>query len=355
MIAKLTKIIKEKRLPWFLESKIIQIENIFAYYLGHFLNPFKKGKSKKLKIMFICGYHGISGGVIAISNIANLLANNFQVFFYTFPLSYYNNLLNLKKVVLTNNIDIRSFDIYICDVSIDHKILKDLKENKKIVIVSCHGLPRELHGLDPNYVFKSLCLANYVHFVSEYQKRTFNLKQLSSVVIPNFTFPIKKKKKTKNVGLIGRHFDPNKNSMQALMLALKSKASEIHLWGDKSFNYKHKRVKIHGWTSDKEKIYNSFDILLSLSKKETFGMTVIEAMSCGIPAILSDIPPFLQFQDCPGVRLLSFSEINKVPQLINYFLEQNQQLSQDIISYWRKKYSPEAVLNKWLLFLKNIT
>jgi glycosyltransferase involved in cell wall biosynthesis len=60
-------------------------------------------------------------------------------------------------------------------------------------------------------------------------------------------------------------------------------------------------------------IYNTFDVLINLSKQETFGMVVIEAMSAGLPCLLSSIPAFEQFRGCRGVRFIDETTSEQAP------------------------------------------
>jgi glycosyltransferase involved in cell wall biosynthesis len=48
------------------------------------------------------------------------------------------------------------------------------------------------------------------------------------------------------------------------------------------------RIKLHGFVSDRSKIYSNIDVLLVTSKFEAFGRTVIEGMVNSIPVLISD-------------------------------------------------------------------
>ncbi len=41
-------------------------------------------------------------------------------------------------------------------------------------------------------------------------------------------------------------------------------------------------------------LYSSCDIYISASKFETFGLPLLEAMSCGKPVVVSNIPPHME-------------------------------------------------------------
>jgi len=64
---------------------------------------------------------------------------------------------------------------------------------------------------------------------------------------------------------------------------LKEMVSDLHL--DSSINF-------YGMVENVESLLPSFDIYCQLSEGEAFGISVIEAMACGLPAIVSNCPPF---------------------------------------------------------------
>ena len=51
-------------------------------------------------------------------------------------------------------------------------------------------------------------------------------------------------------------------------------------------------IRIMGSINNVEEILPNYDIYCQLSDGEAFGLSIIEAMACGLPVILYDIPPF---------------------------------------------------------------
>ena len=51
-------------------------------------------------------------------------------------------------------------------------------------------------------------------------------------------------------------------------------------------------IRIMGSISNVEEVLPNYDIYCQLSDGEAFGLSIIEAMACGLPVILYDIPPF---------------------------------------------------------------
>jgi glycosyltransferase involved in cell wall biosynthesis len=95
-------------------------------------------------------------------------------------------------------------------------------------------------------------------------------------------------------------------------------------------------------------MHESFDVLISTSQFETFGLVVVEALSAGIPCVLSDIPVFRSlFSGCEGVIILSGNDEQDV-RSINKLLEQAPVLKNSIIGFWKNNFSNETVKAAWL-------
>jgi glycosyltransferase involved in cell wall biosynthesis len=56
----------------------------------------------------------------------------------------------------------------------------------------------------------------------------------------------------------------------------------------------HDRVHFVGKRIDVADVLQSLDLFVLSSREETFGIAVIEAMMVGVPALISDIPPFVE-------------------------------------------------------------
>lgn len=95
--------------------------------------------------------------------------------------------------------------------------------------------------------------------------------------------------------------DKNIDFLMDIYFKLLDLFSDIHirllLIGDGPYKekaetkYKHKRIKFLGRIKNKEltNYYNMGDLLVFPSTTDTFGMVVLEAQACGLPAIVSDI------------------------------------------------------------------
>ena len=348
----IVSVVRERRLPYFVSFRLDVMKNQYFFFknkIKHLWVKKKGAATANEKIMFICGFHGMTGGVFAIATIANLLTEYYRIEFLSFPDSFYNRLLD-DEVLIVDKLNFDA-DLFISDATSDKKILKNIKVMNKSVIVSCHSLPYSGHGLKPEDIKSMLKTANKVHFVSQVQQDSFKLENNKYIVIPNTTKAIKKTNYTYNVGIVGNLNNDNKNADESVSIAMDSVAEEIHLWYIDQNRWQDQRVVIHSWESDKQRIYNSFDVMVFMSKSETFGLVVIEAMSAGIPCLLSAIPAFEQFSSCPGVKIIDTSNRHLAADFVNDFLRNKERLRPEIIRWWQKRYDRDSVGILWKRFI----
>ena len=351
-MSKVLSLLVRPRMPWRLRHLLENSTNR-CYYHVNWLHYRARPRASKCSVAIAGGFHGRSGGVTAIANLANMLAVHYHVHFFTYPTSNYNRLLR-KSVRMVDELATDS-PVLLCDVACPINIIRTAKERMQTVIVTCHALADSLHGFTPKYVRDTLLLADLVHFVSPTQQDSFKLPDDKFRIIPNFTSPIRKTAITDSVGIVGSLKDPRKNVSEAIAIALKSRADCVHLWGDaESLWAAHPRVKTHSWTSNKARIYDSFDVLIHLSKEETFGMVVIEAMSAGLPCLLSSIPAFAQFRGCPGVRSIDDNNRDQAPQILDELLMMKHDIRADIVDFWQNHFSEQAVADTWLRLIDAI-
>lgn len=302
---------------------------------------FRTGVAGK-RIVFSCDFHGITGATIAIARIANLLATKYSVSFVAGPFSNYNSMLDKRVAIVPQEyLDKYEYDLYICDGHTDFPFFFRLAEQNKKCLISIHGILRKENKLEKVH------LASKSHLVSQVQFMHHKVDRSRYFVIPNYCEKIGKTSNTNNVGIVGRLDDPNKNIAEALAIAKLSDASEIHLWGGVDTKTTGGRVKYHAWARNKNNIYDSFDVLISMSKEESMGLTVIEAMSCGIPCVLADIPGFHIYANCPGVILVPMGDWDMAVEYVNLFLKTKSDLKAELVEYWDKYYSEHAVAEMW--------
>lgn len=348
---KIHEYLRKPRIPWRLQILTVRLQNIFFFYRNQLLHR-KYTSAPRTSITFICGFHGDTGGSIAIASIANLLTPSYEVTFSSYPTSNFNRKLS-KKVKLTRR-KVPESDIYICDASCNHNILRTLRASNRTVIVSCHGLPDALHGMPTGYIETTLSLATVVHFVNPIQQHAFQVAPENVAVIPNTSTRIRKNRITNNIGTVGNLDEPRKGAAETIAAGLPSDAKEIHLWSTGSTQWPKSKVRPHGWENNKQKIYNSFDVLVFRSTQETFGLVVIEAMSAGIPCLLRRLPAFDAYQACPGVIMTDSEDVNELKDVINTLLSKKSEYRELMQAHFETYYSHEAILQQWQLLIESL-
>lgn len=322
------------------------MKNFFHFLEHKSTSLFRKDNNNK-KIVFICGFHGITGATIAIARIANLLAAKYQVSFAAGPFSDYNPMLESSVAIAApTSPDKHDYDLYICDGHNDIPLFARLAEENKKCLLTVHGVLRKENKLE------KVNLATKSHLVGKIQFMHHDVDPTRYFVIPNYCEKIEKTGETHNVGIVGRVTDPNKNVAEALNIAKRSSADEIHIWGGSG--PPDVRVKYHSWASNKNKIYDSFDVLISMSKEESMGMTIVEAMSCGIPCVLGDIPGFQIYKGCPGVAIVPMGDWDEAVECVNRFLRTKSELKAGLIECWHDNYSEQAVAQQWFKEIESL-
>ena len=344
----------EIRIPWRVRTATYRI---YQYYRC-ILSRLRKRKDNGLDISFFCDYHQVTGSTVAISCIANELATVHNVDAYIKPLSGYTRLLslNVRQYLSSNSL---SGEIVFVDIEQDNNIVEGLVIDNRQVILTCHAFPTLLHRVPQPKLSRNLELSTHIHFVSEHQRSEFirtypaiNIGQ-KSFVIHNYTRSSSKQTTTNNIGIVGYANRKEKNVLKSIQLAQMSNAHLIQCWGSnqiagledhKTFS----KLKVNGWTDSIMEMHKSFDVLLSTSKSETFGLAVVEALSAGIPCVLSDIPVFRElYAECNGVVILSGDDEQDIYS-INQLLDNAASLKEDIIEFWKKHFSNEVIKNAWL-------
>ncbi|HQT30373.1 MAG TPA: glycosyltransferase [Thiobacillus sp.] len=337
------------RVPWKIRNASRLTGNYLAFVQNKMLGLFKAEMAGK-HIVFACDFHGITGATIAIARIANLLANKYRVSFAADPFSDYNVMLEKKVVIIPfKSLKKNKFDLYVCDGHMGLSFFSWLAERNRKSLLTIHGVLRKENRLEKVH------LASKSHLVGETQFMNHEVDQSRYFVIPNYCEKIIKKRHANNVGIVGRLDDPNKNVPEALSIAKLSDAKEIHLWGGTDSRLPEGRVKYHAWTRNKNRIYDSFDVLISMSKEESMGLTVIEAMSCGIPCVLADIPGFQVYKNCPGVALVQMGDWEAAIGHVNRFLKKKAELKTGLVNHWDGHYSRHAVAEMWFREIEKLT
>ncbi|WP_153016232.1 glycosyltransferase family 4 protein [Heyndrickxia coagulans] len=157
-----------------------------------------------------------------------------------------------------------------------------------------------------NFIFRKLLRNNKVITVSEFNRKmiieNWSLNPSNVFVLYNYSnIPIiahKNNNKTKIILTLG-HIREYKNPELWLEIAFEI-TNQLHdvkfVWGGEGElleKYKEKTkgnssIEFIGYRRDVRELYENADIYLQLSKEETQGISVLDAMKSGIPCIVSD-------------------------------------------------------------------
>ena len=349
------------RIPWKAQTAVYR-----AYQHGRSMLSRIPGHHRSgIDISFLCNYQQITGATVAISGIANQLACQHNVDAHIKQLGGYSRLLSLR---VGQHFSVASLSgrIVFVDLEQENNTDEQLIANKKQVILTCHAFPELLHSVPQPKLIRNLELSTYIHFVSAYQRSEFIRQypdidiESKSFVIPNYTRESKKTTTTNSIGIVGLLNRETKNAIRGIQLAQLSNAHRIECWGSDTIHGLddpglYSKLRINGWTNSLRKMHSTFDVLLSSSRSETFGLVVVEALSAGIPCVLSDIPVYRElYSGCEGIVFLSGDEQQDI-QAINQLLDQKNTLKQPIIKFWKDHFSNETIKSVWLDKITQLT
>ena len=190
-------------------------------------------------------------------------------------------------------------------------------------------------------------LVDKVHFVGQVQQDSYQLPIDSFFIIPNSAQEVNKRQTTDNIGVVGNLDEPRKNAEKTVEVGLRSNCEKIHLWSTSQKFSIDPRVIHHSWENDKQKIFDSFDVLVFLSQQETFGLVIAEALSAGIPCVLSKIDAFISFTSCPGVILVEDAELNLAHIHINQLMLNKESLKPLIQTFFQENFSQVKINQLW--------
>ena len=349
------------RIPWRIK---VAAYRTYQYALS-LLSRLRPRREIKPDISFFCNYQQTTGATIAIACIANNLCRSFNVDAHIKPLSGYSKLLSLcvKQHFRPSSL---AGDIVFMDIQHESSTIANLEENNRSVVLTCHAFPTILHDVPQDKLQRNLELSSFVHFVSEYQRSEFmqhypNLNLGSkSFVISNYSRKCSKSSCTGSIGVVGLLNRAPKNTLKAIQLGQQSNARTIECWGSDSIHglnnpEEFTKLRVSGWSDDIHSIFNSFDVLISTSQSETFALVVAEALSAGIPCLLSDIPVYRElYSGCEGVAIMTGDDQQDI-SAINHLLAHADQLKPNIISYWEEHFSNDAVTSAWTEKIKAIS
>ncbi len=228
-----------------------------------------------------------------------------------------------------------------------------------------------------SYLPKVLKNASHViavgHKLGEILEENFTSQKveiLPNVVNTNVFKPNEYKKKTSPFKfLFIGDLDENKGVMRMLesFMKMKSKDTQLHIIGRGPLrreavnfideNGLAERVLLQDQlpNADLPDVYNSAHVYVSLSKEETFGITILEAMSCGLPVIYtrSGGPEHIIIEH--GCIETTKTDTAQISKSLDKIISDYPQIDRSLIrQHVLDNYSSKSIINKLLLIYKNV-
>ncbi len=199
--------------------------------------------------------------------------------------------------------------------------------------------------------------------VSEYVLNILNrlFKKTSNVLIPNFI-------EGNNSSVIGKPIQPGGRQLkmiavgglkheknydtiiEAFRMLKDSDNISIDIFGGgellKSFRektFEDERIHFKGQNPDIQKIWGVYDLYVSSSTSETFGMALLEAVKAGLPALVSDIPAF---REVAPKGTMFFSTVHELAESIRYILKNGYNVDESSYLRQLQKFSKERTVEK---------
>ena len=351
------------QLPWKIRKPIGDIYSFLHYLIKSI--AYRRINTNKFSnqptVEFNIPFYGFTGGGSAILTVANLISHDFSVSLFTHRTNIFNRYVSRRiKLVTKPSLD---RDVYIMESGTDATLMGSLLASGRKVIISNHGFittavgaPRN-YGYDDKKILFALSNASSAHFLSQEQAdatMAFCPSIKNARIIPNSVNSVARHRLNHGVGIVCDTTLPLKNVAAAILAAEASSASSVHVWGRFQDKYSSTRAIWHGFEKDKNRIYASFDVLVSLSLTETQPLTILEAMSAGIPCVLNDLSCYEFLKDVPGIWFVETGNIDQAIDAINTALKADAETRAALINYWRDHYSPDVAKSAWINYIRDI-
>ena len=115
------------------------------------------------------------------------------------------------------------------------------------------------------------------------------------------------------------------------------------------------KVQFH-FNLKRDEVYNQLlksDIFLSLSKSETFGMSLFEALSLGLPCIAYKTGDFNYFRRYPNYLMLSDYSEDRFVEIIEQWVSNSETYKQHCNSTYQNKRNWNHLIEAFSMYLKN--
>ena len=345
-------------LPWRVRKRIESAVSACHSFANRMANARLKPRHGKPRILFYVPFYGYTGGAFAVLSAANLLSESCNVSFLT----HAGNVMNryVSRGVRMVDAIAGPYDICVMESGVEESVIVEARGSGARIIMTMHGAPDTAdgarnHGYSDQQVADTLRAADSVQYVSDVQRPFLEaIPGLHYRGIPNYVLPVQKTKHSRAVGLVCDTTVPHKNVDAGIAAAELSSASRIEVWGKYHDRQNGGRIRWNGFSSDKKRIYDSFDVLVHLSRLENQPLVILEALSAGIPCVLAPLPTYDGFRGVEGIYFADSGNAGAVAEAIDRALSCPQEVRDGLVRFWNANYSPQAVLAQWIRYLKDV-
>lgn len=337
-------------LLWQIKQKLLSVINALQYAKNKVKH---KNNASKHTVLIYPSFDGLTGGSLAFYSIGEMISKFQRVDLFTHLGANRNKIVKPSINLIIKLKKDTKYDLIIVDDTTDASTIKQLSDTYQCpVVVSCHCLLNHCHGRKPSDLLETLEAADYIHFVDTCQLADFQQYKDKATIIPNRVEQVVKTQFQNNLGSVGNFNEKRKNLIGVLRTYERTNANHLFI-----FNYNRivecaKPVTINRrWISKKEDIYNNIDIFVFLSTHETFGLVVAEALSAGIPCVISNIAAFQHYKRCEAVKLVDHENVQDAAQKINEILESKEKYNDIATQFWEDNYSDAVISKKWNSFV----
>jgi len=345
------------RLPWRVQNLADKIISACHYYANRRANE-RRPAGREFKILFCVPFYGYTGGAFAVLSAANLLAESCQVSFLTKASNVMNRYVS-RKVRMVDGVA-EPYDFCVIESGVDGAVISRVKRDGACIILTMHGAPATADGVK-NYGYSdeqiadTLKAVDSIQYVSDVQSPFFEgIAAIHRRKIPNYVLPVRKARRGRAVGLVCDTTLSHKNADAGIAAAELSSAGRIEIWGRYHNRRSTARIRWNGFSSDKARIYGSFDVLVHLSRLENQPLVILEAISAGIPCVLAPLSAYDGFRGVEGIYFAQGDDPAAVARAIDQALDCPQETRDGLVRFWDANFSPDAVLAQWLGYLKEV-
>jgi hypothetical protein len=343
--------------PWRARKLIENLVSACHYFANRQANRRARPRQQKLKILFCVPFYGYTGGAFAVLSAANLLSDSCDVSFLTHASNVMNRYVS-RGVRMVDTVG-GPYDLCVMECGVSQAAIAQAKRSGAGIIMTMHGAPdtedgSRNHGYSDGQIADTLQVVDSIQYVSDVQ-RPF-LEAISGIhyrKIPNYVLPVPKTQRSRAVGLVCDTTLPHKNVDAGIAAAQLSSASRIEVWGKYQDRRSEGRIRWNGFSSDKKRIYDSFDVLVHLSRLENQPLVILEAISAGVPCVLAPLPAYDNFRGVEGIYFAD-GHAGAVAEAIDRALNCPQDIRDGLVRFWNAHYSPAAVLAQWTRYLTDV-